>query len=161
MHPPTPLTFAAVDAIAFAPAAAPASVPAFHPALLGPLVELAILYAQETLGATDIGAVVKAHPLGSMFSARDANVVVQLSLDAGYLRLAGRFAPATELTRLSIVTKRGPKPAALMTARPASSRPPSAKCWATSLSAPRLRAQDSSPFRPGTGDLTSSSPIRA
>jgi hypothetical protein len=109
MNPP--LTFAAVDAMAFTASAQPRDPPALRPASLGPLVELAILAAQKRLGAIDIGEVLRAHPMASLFSTQRANAVVELGPHAGYLKLSRQAVPDTELTRLSIVTKQSARAA--------------------------------------------------
>lgn len=105
MNPP--LTFAAVDAMAFAASAQPRDPPALRPASLGPLIELAILAAQDRLGATNVGNLLRPHPIASLFfSAQATNDLAEFGSHAGYLRLSGRDVPNTELTRLSIMTKR-------------------------------------------------------
>jgi hypothetical protein len=106
MDPEVPLTFAAVDEMAFAPSAQPMATVLLRPTYLGPLVEFAILKAQAKLGSTAINRVAQANALWSMFSTQNADMVVELGSRACYLRLTNRPVADTELTKLSIVSKR-------------------------------------------------------
>jgi hypothetical protein len=106
-----PLTFAAVDDMAFAPSAAPRTPLQLHPVHLGPLAEFALLKAQGKLGATADASIAQAAPLWSMLATREANTIVEFPGHAGCLRLANCPVPATELTRLSILTKRSARAA--------------------------------------------------
>ena len=73
-----PLTFAAVDDMAFAPSAARRSAAVqLQPIHLGPLAEFAILKAQGKLGASADGRVAQADPLWSMLATQEANAVVE------------------------------------------------------------------------------------
>jgi hypothetical protein len=106
-----PLTFAAVDAMAFAPSVAQRTPAQLHPVHLGPLAEFAILKAQGNLGASADGRLVEGSPLWTMLATQETNTVVELSSHAGCLRLASRPVAETELTRLSILTKRSARAA--------------------------------------------------
>jgi hypothetical protein len=106
-----PLTFAAVDDMAFAPSAAPRAPVPFRPIHLGPLAEFAILQAQGRLGADTDARLVPASPLWSMLATQEANTLVEFPRHAGCLRLGGHPVAETELTRLSIVTKRAARAA--------------------------------------------------
>jgi hypothetical protein len=99
-----PLTFAAIDDMAFAPSAPPRTE--LHPLYLGPLAEFAILKAQGKMGACADGRVAEAGPLWSMLATQQANTVVKSPGHAGCLRLGSQPVPEIELTRLSILTKR-------------------------------------------------------
>jgi hypothetical protein len=106
-----PLTFAAVDDMAFAPSTAPRAPVQFHPIRLGPLAEFAILKAQGRLGACADGRVAEAGPLWSMLTSQQTNTVLESPSHASCLRLGGQPVPETELTRLSILTKRAARAA--------------------------------------------------
>jgi hypothetical protein len=101
-----PLTFAAVDDMAFAPSAAPRTPVQLQPVHLGPLIEFAILKAQGKLGANADGTVAQVTPLWSMLATQQANIVVESPGRAGCLQLGSQPIAETELTRLSILTKR-------------------------------------------------------
>lgn len=82
-----------------------------HPTHLGPLAEFAILKAQGKLGASADATVVQVTPLWPLLATQEPNTVVEFPGHAGCLRLATRSLGETELTRLSILTKRSARAA--------------------------------------------------
>jgi hypothetical protein len=106
MNMAPPLTFAAVDDMAFAPSVPTWTPVQFRPVRLGPLAEFAILKAQGKLGANADDSVAQVTPLWSMLTTQQANTIVEFPGHAGCLRLGSQPVAETELTRLSILTKR-------------------------------------------------------